>query len=137
MWYGTIKLNPGETVSYHRGRGGAASGKAGVAGAMGEHSTFGVYSSANGTLYPGGYTDIAHGQTFCRTGVAVPLPGSGDGGKGGDGGEPGAGYWEQLFWEDGRPRGWHFEVTKPPGPGKPGVAGASGFIMVTWAKPGT
>ena len=135
VWYGTIKLNPGETVSYHRGRGGAASGKAGVAGAMGEHSTFGVYSSANGTLYSGGYTDIANGQTFCRTGVAAPLPGSGDGGKGGDGGEPGAGYWEQLFWEDGRPRGWHFEVTKPPGPGKPGVAGASGFIMVTWAKP--
>lgn len=135
VWYGTIHLNPGETVKYHRGRGGAPSGKTGVPGAEGEHSTFGVYSSSNGTLYPGGYTDIANGQTFCRTGVAAPLPGSGDGGAGGEGGEPGEGYWEQLFWPDGRPRGWDFIVTKQPGPGKPGVAGASGFIMVTWEKP--
>lgn len=137
VWYGTIHLNPGETVSYHRGAGGAASNTVGTPGAEGQHSTFGVYSSANGTLYPGGYTDIANGQTFCRTGVAAPLPGSGDGGKGGDGGEPGAGYWEQEFWPDGRPKGWDFIITKRPGPGKPGVAGASGFIMLTWAKPGT
>ncbi len=135
VWFGTIKLNPGERVRYHRGRGGAASDTAGVPGAEGEHSTFGAYSSANGGLYPGGYTDIANGNTFCRTGVEKPLPGTGDGGKGGRGGDPGEGYWQQLFWPDGRPRGWDFIVTEPPGPGHPGVAGASGFIMITWQKP--
>ena len=58
-----------------------------------------------------------------------------DGGAGGKGGDPGEGYWEQLFWPDGRPRGWDFVVTKEPGPGHPGVAGGSGFVMVTWDKP--
>ena len=101
---------------------------------MGGETTFGVYSSANGKLYPNGYTDIANGQVFARTGVAVPDSGTGDGGKGGDGGDPGQGYWEQLFWDDGRPRGWDFVVTKEPGKGKPGKAGASGFVMVTWDR---
>lgn len=141
VWYGAIKLNPGETVRYHRGRGGAPSNTVGVPGAEGEHSTFGVYSSANGTLYPGGYTDIANGQTFCRTGVPAPLPGSGDGGAGGDGGDPGEGY---LKTEKYTPSGadpsvvntrYVLVVTKEPGKGKPGQAGASGFVMVTWQKP--
>lgn len=142
VWYGTIHINIGETVAYHRGAGGAPSSVVGTPGAAGQHSTFGVYSSANGTLYEGGYTDIANGQTFCRTGVPVPLPGSGDGGKGGDGGDPGEGY---LKTETYTPSGADpsvvntrivLVVTKEPGPGKPGVAGASGFIMLTWAKPG-
>lgn len=137
VWYGTINLNSGQIVHYKRGKGGAAATQEGGVGAMGQPSVFGAYSSENGTYYPNGYTDIANGKSFCRTGVEKPLPGSGDGGKGGEGGEPGSGYWEQLFWPDGRPRGWHFEVTSPPGPGKPGVDGASGFIMVTWEKPET
>lgn len=163
VWFGTININPEQEFDVYLGQGGAASNTVGVAGAMGEESTFGVYTSANGQLYPNGYTDIANGQSFARTGVAVPLPGTGDGGKGGDGGEPGQGYWNQKFWTqgdvdsghhpgaslNGKPvpsgtpgstsivgasKGWDFVVTKPPGPGKPGVAGATGFVMVTWDK---
>ena len=92
VWFGTIKLNPGATVHYKRGAGGAPGSVYGEAGGLGQPSTFGAYSSAEGQLYPDGYTDIANGRAFCRPGVEVPLPGSGDGGKGGDGGEPPEGY---------------------------------------------
>lgn len=117
------------------GEGGAAAAEPDVPGALGGHTVFGAYSSEQGQIYPNGYTDIANGQVFARTGVAEPLPGTGDGGKGGDGGDPGEGYWEQQFWSDGRPKGWKFITTKQPGPGHPGAAGATGFAMVTWEKP--
>ena len=134
VWFDTVTINAGQTFSVSLGAGGAAAATQGAEGAEGGETTFGVYSSANGQRYPTGYTDIANGQVFARTGVAVPESGTGDGGKGGDGGDPGQGYWEQLFWDDGRPRGWDFVVTKEPGKGKPGKAGASGFVMVTWDR---
>lgn len=141
VWYGVINCNEQQEFEVHLGAGGAASGTYGVPGAMGGETTFGVYSSENGQLYANGYTDIANGQSFARTGVAVPLPGTGDGGKGGDGGEPGQGYLKEV---QHRPNPAKPEVvntrlelvvTKEPGPGKPGVAGATGFVMVTWDKP--
>lgn len=142
IWYGVIDINPGQIFQVKLGAGGAPGGVYGSAGSLGADTTFGPYSSANGKYYETGYTDIANGQVFARTGVPAPLPGTADGGKGGKGGEPGEGYWEQLFWDhdndgDGKPdsRGWEFVVTKPPGPGQPGVPGASGFVMVTWDKP--
>ena len=136
VWFGVININPEQEFTVTIGAGGAAATvQNGEPGSMGQESYFGTYSSENGELYPNGYTDIANGQSFARTGVASPLAGSGDGGAGGRGGDPGEGYWEQLFWEDGRPRGWDFVVTKEPGPGYPGVAGGSGFVMVTWDKP--
>lgn len=147
VWYGVIKINPEQEFDVYLGEGGAPSNTYGTPGAMGGHTTFGAYSSENGQLYPGGYTDIANGQAFCRTGVEKPLPGTGDGGAGGKGGDPGEGYWEQLFWTPdvpgynddnaGNPRGWDFVVVKQPGPGHPGVAGATGFVMVTWDRENT
>jgi len=116
-------------------------------------ATFGVYSSANGQVYPYGFTDIASGSSYARTGVANPLPGSGDGGAGGAGGEAGAGYWEpQYITEEdvdngrfpghnsqgestvGKLHGWDFIVTKEPGPGQPGKAGAYGCCVIWWEK---
>lgn len=134
VWFDTVTINAGQTFSVSLGAGGAAAATQGAEGSEGGETTFGVYTSANGQRYPNGYTDIANGQVFARTGVAVPESGTGDGGKGGDGGDPGQGYWEQVFWDDGRPRGWDFVVTKKPGKGKPGKAGASGFVMVTWDR---
>lgn len=134
VWFDTVTINAGQTFNVSLGAGGAAAATQGADGSEGGETTFGVYSSANGQRYPNGYTDIANGQVFARTGVAVPDSGTGDGGKGGDGGDPGQGYWKQLFWDDGRPRGWDFVVTKEPGKGKPGKSGASGFVMVTWDK---
>ena len=134
VWFGTIDINPQQEFSVEIGAGGAPSDAYGTPGSEGGETTFGVYSSANGEVYPNGFTDVASGNSYGRTGVASPLPGSGDGAVGGEGGTAGAGYWEQLFWGDGRPRGWDFVITVQPGPGKPGKAGAGGFAVVYWDK---
>lgn len=133
IWFGVININPEQEFDVYLGKGGAAGSVFGQAGTFGEESTFGIYSSENGQLYENGYTDIANGQSFARPGVPVPLPGTGDGAKGGAGGTPGAGYLEYV---PGIVSGGHNEwvVTTEPGPGGPGRAGASGFVMVTWDK---
>lgn len=132
IWYGVIDCNEGQEFNVVLGRGGAAATKAGVPGELGEHTTFGMYSSENGRIYENGYTDIANGQAFARTGVPTPLPGTGDGGKGGAGGDPGVG---RKYKNEGD-IGYRYEIIKQGGPGHPGVAGATGFAMVTWEKPG-
>ena len=131
VWFGVIKINPEQEFQIYIGAGGAAATKKGVPGEAGEETTFGAHSSANGQVYPIGYTDISNGQSFARTGVKAPLSGTGDGGKGGDGGEPGVGY---LYQKEGD-IGYRFKIEKYPGPGRPGVAGASGFVMIFWDKP--
>lgn len=140
VWYGVINIKPGQEFAVHLGKGGAASDTYGVAGAMGEETTFGVYSSASGQFYENGCTDIANGQSFARTGVAVPLPRTGDGGKGGAGGEAGVGYIQTYTYTPSGVdpsvvnTGYRLVVVKEGGPGKPGTDGATGFVMVTWDK---
>lgn len=137
VWFGLVDINPEQEFSYDCGEGGEPASEPGQPGSMGGVTTFGTWSSANGKIYPYGYTDIINGLSYARTGVAAPLDGSGDGGKGGKGGTPGAGYLEQGYRPDGTPSGFYYHKTKEPGPGKPGAAGASGFILVSWEKPGT
>lgn len=134
VWSGVVNVNPDTDYTVVIGKGGKASAVTGVPGEEGGETTFGVYSSANGKVYSPSFTDIANGDAFGRTGVEVPISGTGDGGTGGKGGSAGSGYWEQLFWDDGRPRGWHFEVTVQPGPGQPGVDGADGVCVIYWDK---
>ena len=140
MWFDTVTINAGQTFNVSLGAGGAAAATQGAEGSEGGETTFGVYSSANGQRYPNGYTDIANGQVFARTGVAVPESGTGDGGKGGDGGDPGQGYWKEYqYHPSGAPdyvinTGYKFVVTKQPGKGKKGKDGATGFVMVTWDR---
>ena len=86
IWHGTINVNNGQTFRVVIGRGGAGSTKFGVAGEEGEESSFGIHTSAEGHVYAGGFTDIASGNSYGRTGVRKPLAGSGDGGAGGAGG---------------------------------------------------
>ena len=140
VWFDTVTINAGQTFNVSLGAGGAAATTQGAEGSEGGETTFGVYSSANGQRYPNGYTDIANGQVFARTGVAVPESGTGDGGKGGDGGDPGQGYWKEYqYHPSGAPdyvinTGYKFVVTKQPGKGKKGKDGATGFVMVTWDR---
>lgn len=141
IWYGVVNVNPGARIPVHLGAGGKPGSTYGQSGSMGQHSTFGVYSSENGRLYENGYTDIANGQVFARTGVAAPLSGTGDGGKGGAGGTPPNGYLKtETYTPIGSPsyvvntRTYWVETT-PAGPGQPGVRGGDGFVMVTWEKP--
>lgn len=141
VWYGLITINNEQEFKVILGDGGAPSGAYGTPGDMGGVTVFGAYSSEDGELYENGYTDIANGQVFARTGVVVPVDGTGDGGAGGAGGDPGEGYWKEYQYVVGGSgvinTGYDFIVTKQPGPGKPGVAGAKGFVMVTWDREDT
>lgn len=136
VWSGIVGVNPDTDYQIKIGKGGAPSLVYGKPGEEGTHTTFGVHTSAAGKQYSPSFTDISSGNAYGRTGVEKPVNGTGDGAEGGDGGEAGVGYWEQLFWPDGRPRGWEFIVTKQPGPGKPGKRGADGVCVVYWDKEG-
>lgn len=130
IWIGTVSVNPQQEFSVNIGKGGAPSDTFGVPGEDGEETTFGSYSSANGKTFPLGYTDIANGNSYGRAGVEKPIEGSSDGGAGGAGGEPGSGYKYQNEGDIG----YRFEKIKDPGPGHPGKAGASGFVLISWDK---
>lgn len=140
IWYGTIDINPQQVFQVQIGQGGAASATYGQAGSEGGETTFGPYSSANGEVYPLGYTDVSSGASYGRTGVQSPAAGTGDGAAGGAGGTAGAGHWETYeYTPDGADSsviniGYNFVIDVEPGPGQPGKAGASGFVVVYWDK---
>ncbi len=128
VWYGTISVNPGErfTVS------------------VGAETAFGAYSSADGKVYPYGYTDVASGNSYGRTGVEMPLPGTGDGGKGGTGGVKGNRHEERqtITSYDGLTGSvissatWTVTVVdNEPGAGGAGAVGAAGCAVVYWSNP--
>lgn len=121
VWAGTIDINPQQVFQA-------------VIGGPGEPTTFGAYSSANGQRYDNGYTDIASGDSYARTGVQAPLPGSGDGGAGGQAGRQGQRHYETTYDEDGKPIGSHTVTDVEPTDGTPGVPGATGCIVIYWDK---
>lgn len=121
VWSETIDINPEQefTVS------------------IGINTVFGQYSSGNGQIFPYGYTDIASGESFARTGVKSPIPGSGDGGAGGAGGVKGNKHTETVSGkdEDGNPTSETVTIIdNQPGDGEPGVSGVSGCAVIYWSK---
>lgn len=117
VWAGTININDGQSFTVN----------------IGADTTFGAYSSANGKRYANGYTDIASGDSFARTGVASPLPGSGDGGAAGKAGAQGRRQWVTKQNEDGSTTG-KWKVYSQPGKGTAGKQGAPGCVVVYWDK---
>ena len=117
VWAGTININDGQSFEV----------------TIGENTTFGAYSSANGKRYANGYTDVASGDSFARTGVASPLPGSGDGGAAGKAGAQGQRRQETKKNEDGSTT-TRWRVSAYPGKGTPGKEGATGCVVVYWDK---
>lgn len=61
------------------------------------------------------YTDVASGDSFARTGVAKPVPGTGDGGAKGTGGTQGQGHDETSYNSQGKPNGTYWVIDVPPG----------------------
>nr|DAU69005.1 MAG TPA: hypothetical protein [Caudoviricetes sp.] len=117
VWAGTININNGQSFDV----------------TIGENTVFGAYSSANGKRYANGYTDVASGDSFARTGVASPLPGSGDGGAAGKAGAQGQRRQETKKNEDGSTT-TRWRVSAYPGKGTPGKEGAPGCVVVYWDK---
>lgn len=129
VWSGTISINDGQSFSV----------------SIGDDTVFGAYSSANGHIYESGYTDIASGDSFARTGVKVPKQGSGDGGAKGIGGVKGNKHTETIrdYTCGGTLPGNSSNVYIPitvevvdnyPGKGTPGASGATGCVVVYWDK---
>lgn len=118
VWSGTININEQQVFDV----------------TIGEEAIFGAYSSASGTRYPLGYTDIASGDSFARSGVKNPLPGSGDGGQGGKGGRKGNRRTESYIPFPGGPVFDQTIVSNYPSSGKPGSQGASGCVVIYWEK---
>ena len=124
VWSGTININDQQKFEV----------------TIGVDTVFGSYSSADGDRYEYGYTDIASGDSFARTGVANPLPGSGDGGAGGVGGHKGETHQEKWTWNDAYGNsGTYYEtkIDRYPGPGEDGSPGATGCVVVYWDKEAT
>ena len=121
VWSGTVNINDGQTYTVN----------------VDDESIFGAYSSANGKVYPNGFTDIKSGDSYGRTGVAVPKSGTGDGGVGGRGGMKGNRHTETH--KDSTVGGSDITATVEvvdnyPTNGAKGVAGASGCVVVYWDK---
>ena len=148
IWYGTINVNPGQAFQYSCGEGGAPGSVVGQPGPEGGETSFGAYSSANGSVYPLGFTDVASGDSFGRSGVSAPLDGSGDGGKGGAGGRNGIEVFAWLDVSYGPPElvpgqgwvppvvGWEptFKTLTTPQKGEAGAKGGDGFIVIYYDK---
>ena len=118
VWAGTVQINEQQQFTV----------------TIGADTVFGAYSSANGERYEYGYTDVASGSVYGRTGVAAPIIGSGDGGLGGAGGDQGVRYRETTYNSEGKPSGSRWVVVSDPGEGQNGVAGVTGCAVVWWDK---
>lgn len=104
---------------------------------IGEQTTFGAYSSANGQRFRYGYTDVRSGDSFARTGVAVPKSGTGDGGAAGRGGVKGnrREVSHTVTDEEGNiSTEWVTVIDNYPGKGTAGVSGVAGCVVVYWEK---
>ena len=109
VWAGTLSTTPGTTYTI----------------TIGDDTTFGIYSSANGIRYANGFTDLNSGESFARPGVEDPEAGSGDGGRGGAGGAGGISFWRRgiLVWD------------QLPEAGETGTFGATGSAVIYYDKP--
>lgn len=124
VWSGTVNINEGQNYTVN----------------VDEEATFGVYSSANGKFYPNGFTDVQSGDSYGRTGVRYPLPGTGDGGAGGNGGVKGNMHTETVSGEDEEGNQTIDLVTvidNYPTNGTAGTAGVKGCVVVYWDKEAT
>lgn len=101
---------------------------------IGQETTFGVYSSANGKRYTNGYTDVRSGESYGRSAVPNPRPGYGEGGAKGTGGTAGARHREKQYRPDGSPAGSRWVIDVEPGEGTNGSNGSAGCVIVYYDK---
>ena len=138
IWHGTIAVNPGVPISYRVGAGTSA-GAHGATVPEGEESVFGAYTSADGRIYDNGYTDVASGESYGRSGVEKPLDGSSDGPPAGAGGRNEIwrySHRETKYGEDGKvisSKPVYVQISAST-PGGAGTDGADGFIVLYWDK---
>ena len=139
IWYGVININEGAPIDVVIGKG-SPSGAHGANVPLGEESSFGVYSSANGKIYENGYTDIASGDSYGRSNVQNPVDGTSDGPAAGVGGYNEIykySHTKTIYDDEGNPIGSKdvYDKISMKTNGSPGIDGADGFVVVYWDKP--
>lgn len=110
-------------------------GTHGAVGAFGTPTTFGTYSSDNGSIFSPSYTDINNGDAFGLTGAINPRENTSDGGAGGKGGKQGRRHKVQYSYTDGEGRsqtGERWVVDVYPTSGENGKTGSDGFALIYW-----
>lgn len=136
---GVLSVNPGAVYAYSCGAGTAA-GAYGATVPEGGDTTFGPnLTTANGTIFENGFTDIAIGSAYGRANVALPLDGTSDGPAAGAGGTNELwkfSHSETIYNSEGKPAGTRAIYTKVSerSDGSPGAKGADGFIVLYWDK---
>lgn len=97
--------------------------------------------SANGQRYPNGFTDIQSGDSFGRSGVQNPIPGSGNGGIRGIGGVKGNTHKEKRLKKRHDDKGNEYwkevvvdVIDNYPGEPSPPRSGVHGGVVVYWEK---
>lgn len=119
-----IALSPGAQITYHTYSGGASGVNPGDAGADGQDSVFGAYSSASGNRSDFGYIDRMSGDILGARGQEGV-----SGGNGGDGGTTGEGEDgdDVLSWAGGSGNaGWSGPSSDPVGTASIGGGAGSG-----------
>ena len=139
IWHGVININDGVPIDVVIGKGTPA-GAHGADVPLGEESSFGAYSSANGKIYENGYTDVTSGDSYGRSNVQKPMNGTSDGPAAGMGGYNEIYKYsrtETIYGNDGKPTGSRrkYDKISEKTNGSPGIDGADGFVVVYWDKP--
>lgn len=127
----------GQSFDYSSGAGGSGGaggqpGRDGIFGLNGTETTFGVFTSGNGTSYANGLMDIQNGAVYAQTGGANGNPVSGSYGSGGTGGTQGANGVEVYYKAKKEDIGYRSYIAKRPEPGKAGGRGQNGCVILEW-----
>ena len=130
-----FSVTAGQTIAYSCGEGGAGGPGGygnGTPGSPGADTTFGVFSSENGTVYANGIMDVQSGTVYARAGASYgsSISGSyGSGGTGGIQGENGVIVYYKASEED---IGYRWYTGKEAEPGTPGESGKPGCVILEW-----
>lgn len=125
-----------QEFAYSCGAGGAGgargnTGQDGKPGTAGADSTFGVFSSANGTTYSVGIMDIQSGAVYAQRGGDYGAKINGKNGSGGSGGKMGKNG--MTVTRTNKETGQSYDVVKSyPKPGESGQPGQPGCVIVEW-----
>ena len=127
----------GQTIAYQCGAGGPGGaggepGNNGVSGSPGGDTTFGVFTTQNGTVYPNGIMDIQSGAVYAQTGAERGGVISGSYGSGGTGGTPGANGVIVYYKGSEEDIGYRSYIGKYPEAGAAGEAGNPGCVILEW-----
>lgn len=126
----------GQTFDYACGTGGTggaggAVGRNGSPGGEGTSTTFGVFSSANGTVYPVGIMDIQSGAVYAQKGGDYGSLIRGLEGSGGSGGKQGKNG--LTVTRTNEETGQSYDVVKSrPKAGEAGQPGKAGCVIIEW-----